>query len=105
MTNLSRLLCLSLILIGVILVWARADACAQLADAGSKGTGSISGKVTIKGKPAAGIPVVVLGGDPGNRGARAQATTDSEGRYRLLGLSAAQYQVTTLLPVPSSSNP
>jgi protocatechuate 3,4-dioxygenase beta subunit len=106
MTSLSRLLCFSLILTGVVSVWTPGDTQAQSVDAKSKGTGSISGKVTLGGKAAAGIPVAVIGADPGNRRAGAQATTDSEGRYRLLGLSAAQYQVTALAPslIPADGN-
>ena len=98
MTILSRLLCFSLILTGVVLVCASGDTHAQSADTKSKGTGSISGKVTLGGKAAAGIPIAVFGGDLNYRRAAAQATTDNEGHYRLLGLSAAQYQVTALAP-------
>ena len=106
MTSLSRLLCFSVILIGVVLVWAPAGTHAQSADAKSRGTASISGKVMLGGKAAAGIPVAVIGSDPGIRRAAAQATTDDEGRYRLLGLSAAQYQVMALAPslIPAEGN-
>ena len=106
MTSLSRLLCFSLILTSVVLFWVPGDTLAQSADAKSKGTGSISGKVTLGGKAAAGIPIAVLGGDSGNRRAGAQATTDNEGHYRLLGLAAAQYQVTALAPslIPAEGN-
>src|SRR6266487_1272686 len=98
MTSLSRLLCFSLILTGVVFVCAPGDTHAQSTDAKSKGTGSISGKVTLGGKAAAGIPVAVFGSDLNYRRVAAQATTDNEGHYRLLGLSAAQYQVTALAP-------
>src|ERR1700738_1033800 len=106
MTSLSRLLCFSLILTGVVLVCEPGDAHAQSTDAKSKGTGSISGKVTLGGKAAAGIPVAVFGNDFNYRRAAAQATTDNEGHYRLLGLSAAQYQITALAPslIPAEGN-
>ena len=106
MTSLSRLLCFSLILTGMVLVSAPGDTHAQSADLKSKGTGSISGKVTLGGKAAAGIPIAVFGGDLNYRRVAAQATTDNEGHYRLLGLSAAQYQVTALAPnlVPAEGN-
>lgn len=97
MTSLSRLLCFALFLTGAVLVAASGDTLAQTPDAKSKGTGSISGKVTLGGKAAAGIPVAALGNDPNSRRA-AQATTDNEGRYRLFGLSAAQYQIAALAP-------
>ena len=105
MTSLSRLLCFSLMLT-VVLVCAPGYTHAQSIDAKSKGTASISGKVTLGSKPAAGIPVTVFGNDPGNRRAGPQATTDNEGRYRLLGLAAAQYQVTALAPslIPAEGN-
>jgi protocatechuate 3,4-dioxygenase beta subunit len=105
MTSLSRLLCFSLFLTGAVLVAAAGDTRAQTPDAKSKGTGSISGKVTLGGKAAAGIPVAALGNDPNSRRAP-QATTDNEGRYRLFGLPAAQYQVAALAPslIPAERN-
>ncbi len=96
MTSLSRLRYFSLILISATMVAATGDTLAQTPDAKPKGTGSISGKVTLGGKAAAGIPVAALSNDPNSRRARAQATTDNEGRYRLFGLSATQYQVAAL---------
>jgi len=108
MTSRSRLLCFSLFLTAATLVAAQVDTLAQTPDAKAKGTGSISGKVTLGGKPAVGVKVAALGDDPNSRRAT-QATTDSEGRYRLYGLSAAQYMVMALAPnlVPEekSSNP
>ena len=98
MTSLSRLRYFSLILIGATMVAATGDTLAQTPDAKPKGAGSISGKVTLGGKAAAGIPVAALGNDPNSRRAGAQATTDNEGRYRLFGLSATQYQVAALAP-------
>jgi protocatechuate 3,4-dioxygenase beta subunit len=98
MTSLSRLLCFALILASGLTVSASGDTIAQTPDAKSKGTGSISGKVTLGGKAAAGIPVAALSNDPNNRRAAAQAITDSEGRYRIFGLPAAQYQVASLAP-------
>ena len=98
MTSLSRLRYFSMILIGATMVAATGDTLAQTPDAKPKGTGSISGKVTLGGKAAAGIPVAALCNDPNSRRARAQATTDNEGRYRLFGLSATQYQVAPLAP-------
>ena len=76
---------------------------ARLEQKADNPTGSISGRVTIGGKGAAGIIVSAFGGDVIIRRAAAQTTTDSEGRYRLFGLPAAQYQVTTLAPALTSA--
>jgi hypothetical protein len=87
------------------MVPASGEALAQTPDAKSKGTGSISGKVTIGGKAAAGVPVAALANDPNSRRA-VQAITDNEGRYRLFGLAAGQYQVAALAPslIPAERN-
>ena len=106
MTNLSRLLCFALIASSVMMVSARGDTVAQTPDQKSKGTGSISGKVTLGGKAAAGIPVAAFGNDQNSRRAPAKTITDSEGHYRLFGLAAAAYQIAPLTPsfVPAERN-
>lgn len=106
MTSMSRLLCFALITSSVVMVLARGDIFAQTPDAKSKGTGSISGKVTLGGKPAAGIPVAALGNDPISRRAPVKTTTDNEGHFRLFGLAAAAYQVVPLTPslIPAERN-
>jgi len=72
---------------------------AQGQDANPKPSGSISGQVTIGSKPVAGIPVAAFSLDTINRRiAAAQSVTDTEGHYRLAGLSPGQYQVATLTP-------
>src|SRR5712691_820732 len=107
MTSLSRLLCFALITISVVMVSARGDTVAQAPDAKSKGTGSISGRVTLGGKAAAGIPVAAFGNDPNGRRAAPKTTTDSEGHYRLFGLAPAAYQIVPLTPsfIPAEQNP
>lgn len=97
MTSLKRLLPCCLVLTTLFLCSFPQEARGQSPDLKSKGTGSISGRVTIGGKPAFGITVAAIGGDSYPRRA-AQTTTDSEGRYRLFGLAAATYQVTALAP-------
>lgn len=68
----------------------------QTPDPKAKATGSISGHVIINGKAAAGIAVGAFGGEnPNRRMAAAQTATDSEGYYRLAGLAAGNYQITT----------
>ena len=98
MPSLKRLLPCFLILTTVFLFHFPEPAGGQSPDTKSKGTGSISGHVTIGGKDAPGIVVAAFGGDTSTRRPAAQATTDSEGRYHLYGLAAAQYQVTALAP-------
>jgi protocatechuate 3,4-dioxygenase beta subunit len=104
--GLKRLLCCSLILTTPILAHSSWNAPGQTPDAKPKATGSISGKVTLGGKAAAGISVAAIGNDPNSRRAGTQATTDNDGHYRLFGLSAAQYQVGALAPslIPAERN-
>lgn len=63
-------------------------------------TGSISGRVTVGGKPMAGIPIGAFSTDSlGRRSpAAAQTSSDQDGKYQLLGLAGGQYQVTALAP-------
>jgi large repetitive protein len=62
-------------------------------------TGTISGRVTVGGKAAAGIPVVAVAGDTVNRrDAAARSVTDGEGYYQITGLAPGPYQVWTLTP-------
>lgn len=107
MTSLSRLLCFSLMLIGVVLICTSVTALGQTSDAKPKATGSISGRATISGKNAPGVAVAAYGGDQvgTTRRAAAQATTDSEGRYRLFGLAAGTYQVSALAPNYAPAEP
>jgi 5-hydroxyisourate hydrolase-like protein (transthyretin family) len=71
-------------------------------------TGSISGRVTVTGKPAAGVNVLAY--EMTNRRLpAAQSKTDSEGYYQLTGLAAASYQIATftpnLTPADTASDP
>ena len=98
MNSLTRLLCHALIAAPAILFTAFA-ANAQAPDAKTKGTGSISGRVTIGGKAAEGIPVAASGGENSDRRvAAAKAVTDGDGRYHLSGLAPGQYQIAPLTP-------
>jgi 5-hydroxyisourate hydrolase-like protein (transthyretin family) len=81
---------------GILLLAGIAIANAQPAAPQPKPIGSISGHVIINGKAAAGITVGALGGENFNRRIpAAQTVTDSEGYYRLAGLAAGNYQITT----------
>jgi 5-hydroxyisourate hydrolase-like protein (transthyretin family) len=81
-------------------------ASAQTRDAKAKATGSISGRVTIGGKAAEGIPVAAFGGENADRRvAAAKALTDADGRYHLSGLAPGQYQIAPLTPNLTSAQP
>jgi hypothetical protein len=98
MTSPKRLGGFLLILTAVILFQSAESARGQSPDPKSKETGSISGRVTVGGKNASNIVIAAFGGDRTSRRPASQATTDSEGRYHLYGLAAAQYQVSPLTP-------
>ena len=64
------------------------------------GTASISGKVTIKGKPAVGV-IVVAGSPEELRTSTSplhRTRTDETGSYRLRNLSAGTYEISTFTP-------
>jgi protocatechuate 3,4-dioxygenase beta subunit len=88
----------SLILVAAVFFFISGPVHSQTSDLQSKATGSISGRVTVGGKPAFGITVAAFGGDFYPRRSTSKTTTDSDGRYRLFGLAPATYQVTALAP-------
>jgi tetratricopeptide (TPR) repeat protein len=55
--------------------------------------GSVSGTVTISGRPAVGAVVVVAEMSGGDERAGVQAFTDAEGRYRFDGIAAGDYDI------------
>ena len=62
-------------------------------------TGSVSGRVTLHGKGAAGIIVGVRNTDFSAQPLPAiKGTTDSDGNYRITGLPAGNYQVSPMAP-------
>ena len=73
--------------------------CAQAQSSAAKEqTASISGKVTVKGKAAAGIVVVMTKADDDRQRTRYRATTDDEGNYRINNISPGSYHAFTLTP-------
>ncbi|MGH9765530.1 MAG: MSCRAMM family protein, partial [Blastocatellia bacterium] len=65
--------------------------------------GTISGKVTMAGKPAAGIKVILIAENPSLHGRAsdnpaARTQTDQSGLYSFTGLSPAQYWVFPVAP-------
>lgn len=62
-------------------------------------TGSVSGRVTLHGKGAAGIIVGVRNSDFSPQPTPAiKAITDSDGNYRITGIPAGSYQVSPIAP-------
>jgi len=104
--GLTSLLWCSLILATTILSPFSSTAQGQSPDARPKPTGSISGHVTVGDKPAPGVMIAAFAESP-NRRPVAQATSDYDGRYALLGLAPGQYNVTALVPafVVTGSSP
>jgi hypothetical protein len=99
MASLKHLLCCSLILATEAILCSGTFARDQTPDGMPKPTGSISGRVTLGGSPAEGIPVVAVSGQTVNRrDAAARSVTDSEGRYRLSELLPGQYQIWAVTP-------
>lgn len=72
---------------------------AQSSDAKEQ-TASISGKVTLKSKPVAGIVVVAMEANYGGgwKRARHRATTDDEGNYRITDITPGNYYAFPLSP-------
>ena len=61
--------------------------------------GSVSGRITIHGKGAAGIVVGVRSADFSPQPAPAfKATTDPDGNYQITGMPAGNYQVAPMAP-------
>ncbi len=62
-------------------------------------TATVSGQVTLDGKPAQGVVVILL---PKNSGSQSQplakVTTDAQGRFRLAKIAAGAYVIRTLAP-------
>src|SRR5436190_2078357 len=77
--------------------------------AGKKETNaSVSGKVTIKGKPAAGIVIGLHLERPNSSSPTYKATTNDEGIYRINNIANGAYQiapVATALVISDDSNP
>ena len=70
-------------------------------------TATITGRVTLGGKPAPGVVVALSLGEPTfKRAPSARTTTDEDGRYRLTGVAAGRYIIAPIAPalvVPQDS--
>ncbi|HEX5705581.1 MAG TPA: carboxypeptidase-like regulatory domain-containing protein [Pyrinomonadaceae bacterium] len=71
---------------------------AQTAPAGAKPTATISGRITVNEKGAPDILVAAQQLDRPFQQPAARAKSDANGRYRLTGLPAGQYQITAIAP-------
>jgi hypothetical protein len=95
----QKTLCSFISVIAIVFFVSATIVDAQTANAKPKPVGSISGRVTIDGKAAAGIPVAAVEGQSVNRqDVPARAFSDVEGNYQINGLKAGEYQVWTLTP-------
>ena len=90
-------------IIGMLLCCGAAVGQSQL----KEGTGSIAGRVTLGGKPAQGVILMLKESSADERralnmlmkgSASAKATTDVEGRYRFNGLAPGLYEVAAFAP-------
>jgi len=59
---------------------------------------TVSGKVTIKGKPAPGIVVGLRASQPTQADSTYKATTDSDGNYRIIEVPGGSFQVAPVAP-------
>ena len=74
-------------------------ASAQTKPASKTDTGSVSGRVTVKGKPLPGIIVALSKGESGTRTKPIlKSTTDEDGKYRITNVPAGTYQVSPMAP-------
>ena len=76
-----------------------------------KETATITGRVTLDGKPAQGVIVMATVSDPSqmverilSANASPKATTDSDGRYRLEGVPAGTYRIAPSAPTLVSAD-
>lgn len=93
--RLSLQLTLSLSTIAVLAI---STVHAQQPDKEVQPSGSISGQVTLHGKPIAGVPVAAMAATINRRDSTGRAVTDGEGYYRIGSLPPGEYQVWTLTP-------
>ena len=94
MLTVKRLLCSSIFFAAVASLCFTAHA--QTADNKPKATGSISGRVTVGEKPAPGVTVAAS--ISGSMQLVAQVVSDTDGKYRINGLTPGQINVAAVAP-------
>jgi protocatechuate 3,4-dioxygenase beta subunit len=70
----------------------------QTAPAKNNSNATVSGKVTIKGKPAPGVVVGVRSSRPAQFDPTFKATTDQDGNYRITEVPAGSYAIAPVAP-------
>ena len=86
------------ILLGFLLFGAVASAQTQSSSKESKATGSVTGRITVDGKPKSGIEVEARPQNSALRGV-AKAATDENGRFLLTDMAAGRYIVIPASPI------
>ncbi|HEX5733747.1 MAG TPA: carboxypeptidase-like regulatory domain-containing protein [Blastocatellia bacterium] len=96
------------IVLFLVAVAAAAQSGARDAKSEKEPTAAITGRVTLKGKAAAGVTVTLLPAEPVmQRGLSVKTTADEDGRYRFTSVAAGRYTVSPLAPalvVPQEAN-
>jgi 5-hydroxyisourate hydrolase-like protein (transthyretin family) len=88
----------SLILSLMLLVFCGVLCPSQTVSAKRNTEATVSGKVTIKGKPAPGVVVGLRSARPTEGDATFKAATDQEGNYRIIDLPAGSYWIAPVAP-------
>src|SRR3954470_4937473 len=86
-------LCVAVVLIAQSTI----EISAQAIESKPKAAAAISGRVTIADKPAPGVTVAAVTANP-PQVLLAQAISDTEGKYRLTGLTPGQVNVSAVAP-------
>lgn len=82
--------------LGTLSVLFACSVCLAQTPAPAISTAAVSGRVTIGGKGAPGITVVVVYSSPFENKTVAKTTTDDDGKYRLTGLAAGRITITPI---------
>jgi hypothetical protein len=80
----------------LVISWA--GLCPQAISQTKSDKGTVSGKVTIKGKPAAGIVVGMRLNRPQQNSQTYRATTSQDGTYRITNIAGGSYEVAPVVP-------
>lgn len=76
----------------------------QTGPARSDSDATVSGKITLKGKPAAGVVIGLRSSEPAQFDSPFKATTDPEGKYRITGVPEGAFLIAPAAPAFVISN-